>query len=241
MQTPERHPRAHRSDAVRKRQHEVGDDQQGETGGHDPEPADGIGQRSGRPGCRRIHGVHHHHHGGHQCHVQADRLRAQQQKRLGESRQREQRRNRHDDPIGRAEAPELGAAQRIAHGLGARRARGLAHAENDDRDRQERRHHRDPEHQGELVGREQHEHHRHQGAQKCAHGVERLPQSDARAAQLRWSEVGDECIARRIADALAKPVDEARRRQPVDVGGERKDRLCQRRKTVAQRGQKLAP
>ena len=117
----------------------------------------------------------------------------------------------------------------------------LAHRERDQSERQERRQHRNPEHRRKIVRRPPHQADRHERPDERTDGVERLPQAEARAAQADGCDIGDQCIARRAANALADAVDEARGNQPSDAGGKREQRFCQRGEPVAERGEQFAP
>jgi hypothetical protein len=53
-------------------------------------------------------------------------------------------------------------------------------------------------------------------------------------------KVGDERVARGVADALADAIDEPRRDHPTNRCGKREDRLGERRQAIAERRQELA-
>ncbi len=77
-------------------------------------------------------------------------------------------------------------------------------------------------------------------AEKGAEGIEGPAQAEGRAAQPRRRGVGHQRVARRAADALADPVDEAGRDQPTDRRRQRKDGFRQGGEAVAHGRQFLA-
>src|SRR5713101_3048969 len=91
-----------------------------------------------------------------------------------------------------------------------------------------------------MVGSQPHQPYGEERAEEGADRVERLAQPEARAAQMRRADIGDERVARRTPDALADPIDEPRGDQPFDRWRERKNRLREGRQTIAERGQELA-
>ena len=117
---------------------------------------------------------------------------------------------------------------------------GILHAEGHQQERQDRRHHGDPEHRAEVVAPREHERHRDERPGDGADRVERLAQPEGGPADLLGREVGDERIARRAADALADAVEEARGEHEERTGREGEERLGERRQPVAERGDPLA-
>ena len=195
---------------------EIGGDQHRKAAGEQPKRPNRSDSAPAGQADERVDHVHHHQHPRHQRQRQPDRLRAQQQERLAEARQREQRararrRSRkrgRGAPIcarARGDAPAQARAGRSAR---APRGRSPRTTGTPARPRS-----RTP---AEVVGGQHHQRDRQQRPEERADRVERLPQTEARAAHVGRRDVGDQRIARCAADALADAVDEARREQPAD-------------------------
>ena len=91
--------------------------------------------------------------------------------------------------------------------------------------RDESRDHRDPEYEFEVVARRQHQPDGDERPEESTDCVERLPQPERCAAQVRGREIGNERIARCSAYAFADAIDEPGRNEPSDAAGEWKDGL----------------
>jgi len=117
--------------------------------------------------------------------------------------------------------------------------RRLPHREDEDQDGDERRCRRHPEDRPDVVVEERHEENGKKRPRHRARRVERLTQSVG-SPPLFWRyDVGDQRIARCAANALADAVDEACGENRVHCRRQRKERLRQRRETVADDGEQL--
>ena len=235
------------------RQHGVGGDQHGQAGNQQDAVADAVGQLAKGVGRQRVHRVHRHQRQRHQRHRHARLLGAQHQKRLGEACQREQPAHQHHAGIGRAQATQVGAADRVAAAddtdggagrstFGFRRRPGwLFHAPGQ---QQYRAHGRDdghPEHRSVVLLPEQHQCHGQQRAAEGPHRVERLAQSERRTALAGRSQIGHQGVARCAPNAFAHAVDQPCRDHHPQPAGQRKQGLAERPQAVAQQRQTLAP
>src|ERR1700704_2181651 len=117
--------------------------------------------------------------------------------------------------------------QRHANTAQLLRALRLLHGDEYQPDRQECGNDGDPKHRLEMIGCQPHQADGEERAEEGPNRIKRLTQAEARATQMRRTDIGDERIAWRTTDALADTVDEARCDQPSDGGRERKDRLCE--------------
>jgi hypothetical protein len=99
----------------------------------------------------------------------------------------------------------------------------------------------DPEHCAKRIRRRRHEADRHQRAEESAHGIQRLPQSEAGAPEVLRRDIGDECVARRAADPLAEAVGEPCGDDGANGLREREDGLRRGREAVADHDEQLAP
>ena len=118
---------------------------------------------------------------------------------------------------------------------------GLLHRDEEDADGKKSGNHGNPEHGLEMIGRQPHQEDRQKRAREGADRVERLTQAETRPAQFCRSQVGDQCIARGTANALADPVDKPCADKPADGGGHREDRFRDGGKAIADDSQDLAP
>src|SRR3984893_10646063 len=91
-----------------------------------------------------------------------------------------------------------------------------------------------------MVGRQPHQPDSQQRSEKGADRVQRLTQTEARAAQMGGANIGNERVSRRTTDAFADTIDEPGRDQPADRGRKRKDRLREGGKSIAEGSEKLA-
>jgi hypothetical protein len=121
-----------------------------------------------------------------------------------------------------------------------RRALRLAHTHHQQQHGQRRRDHRDGEHRPVVIGPQQHQAHRHQRADEGPDRVERLAQAECGAPLLGRRDIGHQSIAGRAANALADPVQHARRKDQPRASGQRKQRLGQRAQPVADHREHLA-
>jgi len=95
---------------------------------------------------------------------------------------------------------------------------------------------RDPEDRHEIASRRRHEPNRDQWAGDRVHGIQRLAQSEGRAAKTRRADIGDQGIPGRSPNALTHPVDEPGAGDPANRGRQRKDRFRACRQAVSQSG-----
>src|SRR5579885_680594 len=116
----------------------------------------------------------------------------------------------------------------------------LAHAERDEREREKGGDDSDPKDSSEPSAGEMHEEDRQQGSDDGADGIESLTQAEARAAQVGGSEVGDQGVAGRSANALADAIDEPGRQDPSERTRQRKQRLGASRQPVSGDGEPFA-
>ena len=202
---------------------------------------DPVGGRAGRIGKRRVDDVHDDHDQRHVAEREPDVLRAQDQERLAEARQGEDRRERDDEPVAPRQALRRRRRPRRSRGPGAR-PRARARAPPTASSATARNAGTTATHSTALMSfaSQHHEYHRQQRPEEGAHRVERLAQAVGGAAQLRRRDVGDQRVARRAADALADAIDEARREHPADRRGEREHRLGEGSQRVAEDDQRLA-
>ena len=167
-------------------------------------------------------------------------MRLQHEKGLAEARQGEHHANGYDDPKGRREAQEIFLVEWPAWPRCSLDAIWLSDAHNDQEHRKCSRHHCPPEHGAEIIRIERHQRHRQQRSRKPTHGIERLPDAVAGAADRGRRNVCHKRIARRIADALAYAIDETRGQNFPSRARERKHRLGDGGQSVTDADQKLA-
>ncbi|ABA53387.1 200 kDa antigen p200, putative [Burkholderia pseudomallei 1710b] len=242
VQPPNGDAREQRRARRARAQQQIGRDQQQHAGRERRARAELVGHDADRIRGRRVRYAHHDHHGRDPCDVEPHLLRAQHEERLAEARERERGADQHDEPVATGKRAQRAPVQRRAERpRGGGRGRGLFDAEQDQRDRGERRHDREPQHRADVIGEREHQRDREQRPRERADGVHRLAQPEARAADLGRRDIGDERIARRAANALADAIEQPRggdRRRPCR---ERKERLRQRGEPVAEQQQRLAP
>jgi hypothetical protein len=117
----------------------------------------------------------------------------------------------------------------------------LLHRDDQHHDAGNGRDHGAPEHQPEVSAAREHEAGRGERPDDRADGKEGNAQAESRASRPRRKLVGQQRIARRIADALARAIQEARGKHGRHVAGEGEQRLRERRQAIAENDQRLAP
>ncbi len=91
--------------------------------------------------------------------------------------------------------------------------------------RHQPRHHGHPEYGSEIIGPEQHQPDREQGAEECPNGIERLPQTEGGAPELRRSDIRDQSVPWCAAHTFPHSVQQAGGQNEVNAGGDDKERL----------------
>ncbi len=117
---------------------------------------------------------------------------------------------------------------------------GLAHAEHENDDGDQRRGHREPQHGANVVAEEGHEPDRGQWPHHGADGVERLAEAERRTSAGGRRDIGNEGIAWRTANALADAIGKAGEQHEPDRARQRKQRLGHGGETIAGNRQRLA-
>lgn len=217
---------------------EIRDDQASDSGHEQPSTAHLVGEHAGRISPECIDDVHHHHDDRYQCDRKPGILGAQDEKCLGEPGQGEDRGDADHDPEAAGQSLRIGDTQsRLGIGFVPDR---LTDSEYHHRQGDERRDDRDPEHDTEFAGAEHHQQDRGERPDEGSDGIERLPQPEACAAQVRRREIGDQRVPGSVSHSLADAIDEACGNDPADRAGQRKDRLGEGREAIANGRQQLS-
>ncbi len=190
-----------------------------------------------RVGRQRVHHAHHHQHHRDQRKRHVPLGRAQHEERLAEAGEGDQHAQQRQPPEGRAQPHHAGAVERQARGA----ARGVRRFGNtqQQQDRDDAGHHREPQHGADVVGEVPKQRNRAQGTEHGAHRIHRLAQAEARTADRRRREVADQRIAWRAADALAETVQQPRGRDIATLCASGEQRLHRRRQSIPEHHQRF--
>ena len=239
MQAPQGDTDHHRGDGSAEGQHEIGDDEHDEAGDQQPDPANAVGKDAGRIGRERIDDAHHHHHHRHPGVGEPGGGGLEHEEGFREAGQHHGGAHRRHLPEGRAEGRRRAQVEaRLLFALLA--VWRILDAEGEEGHGNECRNAGHPHDAPEIDQEHRHQNDGDEGACEGAHRVQRLAQAEGGAAQFRRRDVGHQRVTRGTADALAHPVNEARGEDRLDGGGQRKQRLDDRRQPVTQQRQPLA-
>ena len=221
------------------RQDDVRRDQESHPERQQQPPADDIREPAKRVCARRVDDVHDDEHARDQRYRQPDMRGGEQQERLAESPKGEDRGDPDQPPVCAVQASQLGSLDRERTPLCRARHVRLLHPIQDQQDRDDCGKHGDPKHKPEVVVARCHEQHGEQGADKRSYRIHRLTQAESGAAQFNRSDIADQGVPRRTPNALPDPINKASGHHDADTGGKRKQRLCQRGKSVADQNKRL--
>ena len=241
----QRHVRAPQADAdhqpgvtVCDRKDEIAGDQHRDAGHQDRPRAHAVAKGPGGIGKRDISEIEDRQRQRRPGFAKADVEALQDQERFGKAGEREQETDHEQALRLPVELPEAGEEGRLL--VRRQMLRGLAQRQPREQERQSGGDHRDPKHRADIAREPPHQRDRGERREQRADGVERLPEAEGAAADLRRGLVGDHGVAGRAADALADAVGEARGHHRRPAGGEREERLGQSGEAVTGEDPRLA-